>query len=84
MAFKTLVLVLGLAAAASPLSASRYDRGHGTPAPAGTPTTLYCMYVEAATGTRIELLECWTRSEWADNGVDVDQDWPKEGVSVVG
>lgn len=83
MALRVFVLVLGLAAA-SPLSAARYDRGLGTPAPAGTPTTRYCMYVEAATGTRIELLECWTRAEWSENGVDVDQDWPREGVSVIG
>jgi len=84
MALRTLVLAAALIAAASPLSASRFDRGMGTPAPAGTPATRYCMYVEAATGTRIELLECWTRAEWAENGVDVDQDWPKEGVSVIG
>jgi hypothetical protein len=84
MALKHLVVAIGMVAAASPLSASRYDRGLGVPAPAGTPTTRYCMYVEAATGTRIETVECWTRAEWAENGVDVDQDWPKEGVSVVG
>ena len=56
----------------------------GDPAPAGTPTTRYCLKVEAATGSRLETIECWTRAEWADQGVDVDADWAKEGVRVIG
>jgi uncharacterized protein YjhX (UPF0386 family) len=40
------------------------------------------MRIEAVTGTRIETVECWTREEWAAQGVDVDKDWPKEGVAV--
>ena len=54
------------------------------PAPARTPTTLYCMRIEAVTGTRLETVKCWTRDEWAEQGVDVDKDWPKEGVAVIG
>ena len=54
-----------------------------TAAPAGTPETRYCMRVEPQTGSRIESIECWTREEWAEGGVDVDKDWPKEGVRVL-
>ena len=35
-------------------------------------------------GTRLERTECWTRAQWADQGVDVDHDWPKEGVRTIG
>jgi uncharacterized protein YjhX (UPF0386 family) len=41
------------------------------------------MRVEPQTGSRIESIECWTRDEWAAGGVDVDHDWPKEGVRVL-
>jgi uncharacterized protein YjhX (UPF0386 family) len=41
------------------------------------------MRVEAQTGSRIESIECWTRDEWAQGGVDVDHDWAKEGVRVL-
>jgi hypothetical protein len=82
MAHKQLILALTMIAAASPVSAR-----HETPttgAPAGTPETLYCMRIEAITGSRLEELKCWTRQEWAENGVDVDVDWAKEGVKVIG
>ena len=42
------------------------------------------MKVEAVTGSRIERIMCWTRAEWERQGVDVDADWPKEGVRVEG
>jgi uncharacterized protein YjhX (UPF0386 family) len=42
------------------------------------------MHIEAVTGTRLEEVKCWTRAEWAENGVDVDKDWSREGVSVIG
>ena len=74
-----LVLLLGLAGIAFPAAARP-----SMPAPAGTPTTLYCMRIEAVTGTRLETVKCWTRDEWAEQGVDVDKDWPKEGVAVIG
>jgi hypothetical protein len=80
---KRLVIALGVIAAASPISATVQDpapRG----APAGTPDTKYCMHIEAITGSRIEKLKCWTRDEWAEQGVDVDKDWPKEGVRTIG
>lgn len=79
MAHKIWGLALGLVVA-SPLSAQ--PQPVPPTAPPGTPTTRYCMKVEAVTGTRIETVECWTRDEWAAQGVDVDKDWPKEGVAV--
>lgn len=53
-------------------------------APNAPPGAEYCMRVEAPTGSRIETVECWTRSEWAEQGVDVDLDWAREGVAVRG
>ena len=55
-----------------------------TPAPAGTAETRYCMRIEALTGTLIELVKCWTREQWAEQGVDVDREWPKEGIRTIG
>jgi hypothetical protein len=80
MAVKTLAFALTLVAAASPVAASRPM----IPAPPGTPYTRYCMRIEAQTGTRIEQVECWTREDWADQGVDVDRDWAENGVGVEG
>ena len=82
MARKELILALGLIAAASPVAASRPDPVPPA-APAGGPETRYCMRVEPQTGSRIESIECWTREEWAIGGIDVDKDWPKEGVKVL-
>ncbi len=77
MAYQPLILALCMIAAASPASATAQ-------APAGTPETRYCMRIEAVTGSRIEELKCWTRDEWAENGVDVDKDWREEGVRTIG
>lgn len=81
MALKVL-LALGLIAAAAPLPAAAQDRS--PTAPAGTSETRYCMKLEAFTGSRIERVKCWTREQWADQGVDVDRDWPEEGVRTIG
>lgn len=80
---RRMIIVLGVIAAASPVSATVQDPVP-TGAPAGTPETKYCMHIEAITGSRIEKLKCWTRDEWAEQGVDVDKDWPKEGVRTIG
>ena len=72
-------LAIGLtviAVAASPVSAA-------VQAPPASPEARYCMRVEAITGSRLETIQCWTREEWAAQGVDVDKDWPKEGVRVI-
>lgn len=53
-------------------------------APAGSAETRYCMRVAAATGSQIERVRCWTRAEWEKQGVDLDRDWPKEGVRIIG
>lgn len=53
-------------------------------APQGSDTSLYCLRVEPETGSRIETVQCWTRSEWADAEVDVDADWAENGVRVIG
>ena len=85
MAHKEWLLALTLIA--SPVSAAGQDRVQLVPvsvAPPGTPQTRYCMYIEAITGSRLEEVKCWTREEWAERGVDVDQDWPKEGVRTIG
>lgn len=84
MAHRKLALALGLLAAAAPISAASQDEATMTAAPAGTSDTRYCMRIEAITGTRLEQVQCWTRDEWADQGVDVDQDWPEEGVRAIG
>lgn len=80
MALKTLVVALTVTVAAS---AAASTQPSDPTAPAGTPDTRYCMRVEPQTGSRIESVECWTREEWAEGGVDVDKDWAKEGVRVL-
>ena len=84
MAFSKTLLALGLIAAAAPISTAAEERTVMTTAPAGTSETRYCMRIEALTGSRIERVKCWTRAKWANQGVDVDRDWPEEGVRVIG
>ena len=78
MAHEKLLVAFSLLAAASPVSASLQG------APAAPPEALYCMRIEAITGSRLEKTVCWTRAEWAANDVDVDAEWAEEGVTVVG
>ena len=68
----------------------RHDRRHFAPIgnpdgcrPGGRSKLQILHAVEAATGSRIETMQCWTRAEWADQGVNVDHDWAKEGVGVI-
>ena len=72
------VLVAGSPALAQPLTAES-----GAGAPAAGPGARYCMRVEAATGSRIERVMCWTREQWTEQGVDIDEDWSEEGVIVI-
>ncbi|HET9336322.1 MAG TPA: hypothetical protein VFO12_07945 [Sphingomicrobium sp.] len=81
MAHGKWIAAFSLIAAASPLAANQPEPG--TVAPAGGPETRYCMRVEPATGSRIETIECWTRAQWAEQEVDVDKEWAKEGVRVI-
>ena len=82
MAHKEIFLALSVIMAAAPAAASQPEADRATAAPAGGPETKYCMRIERITGSRIEQVRCWTREEWAEQGVDVDQDWAKEGVEV--
>ena len=82
MAHKELVVALSMIVAASPVSATRPEPTP-TAAPAGTAETRYCLRVEPVIGSRIETIQCWTREEWAAKEVDVDKEWPKEGVAII-
>ena len=82
MAHKELIVALGMIVAASPLLATSPEPTPLT-AQAGTPETRYCLRIEAVTGTRLEKVRCWTREEWAAQEVDLDKEWPKEGVRVI-
>jgi len=83
MALRELVFALGMIAAASPLSAGVQEPAGPGAAPEGGPGTLYCMRIEAIIGSRIEEVKCWTREQWAENEVDVDIEWAKEGVAII-
>ena len=90
MAHKGWIFALGAMVIASPVSAQP-DSGPievndravpTTPAPPGTPFTKYCMRVEL-TGHAMEPVRCWTRAEWAEQGIDVDREWAREGVRII-
>ena len=83
MAQIRLILALGPLVAVSPLAAASLEPPVATPAPPGGPGTLYCLHVEV-TGNIVEPVQCWTRDEWADQGVDVDTEWAKNGVRTIG
>ena len=83
MANKYLLIALGLAVAATPASAQFTDPPLKISADAAADSKLYCMHVDI-TGTVAERVECWTRAEWADQGVDVDKEYPKNGVRTLG
>jgi hypothetical protein len=70
--------------AATSVSAANHEPTPTAGAPAGTAETRYCLRVEAVTGTRLETVQCWTREEWAEQEVDVDKEWSKEGVRLIG
>jgi hypothetical protein len=81
MALNGLVVAVSMIAAALPSpTASPGTAG----APAGSPTTRYCLRVEPVTGSRIETIQCKTRDEWAQLELDVDQEWAQNGVRVIG
>lgn len=65
--------------AALPVAATSAER---TAPPAGSADARYCLRVEPATGSLVETVRCWTRQEWTEQGVDLDQAWGKEGVAV--
>jgi hypothetical protein len=81
MAHTLLVIGLSTIVAASP---SPPASSGTTAAPAGSPTTRYCLRVEPVTGSRIETIQCKTREDWARLDLDVDQEWAQNGVRVIG
>jgi hypothetical protein len=83
MAYKELAVALGMIAATSPVSAASSKPTPPAIAPTESPDAKYCLRVEPFTGTRLETIQCWTRREWADQGVDVDKEWAKEGVKII-
>ena len=79
------IWVAALACAAAMSAAAAVASGPTSrPAPSDSADTRYCLRIEAVTGTRLERIKCWTRAEWAEQGVDVDKDWAKEGVAIIG
>ena len=82
MALKLSAIALSLILAASPLSAAQPETDPAAGAPAAGPDARYCMRVEL-TGNVLEPIKCWTREEWAEQGVDVDKECAKEGVRVI-
>ncbi len=84
MAHKLLVATIGMIVAASPVLAVGPEATPDQAAPAAGPDAKYCLRVDPFTGSHIERIKCWTRQEWADQGVDVDKEWAKEGVEVKG
>lgn len=82
MALKTVVVAVGGLIASSPAIAGAWEPMG--PPPAGGPQTQYCMRVDPVTGSNVQTVQCWTRREWADQDVDVDKEWAKNGVRVIG
>jgi hypothetical protein len=84
MSHKELAVTFSLIVAASPVLAQAPERDPMAGAPTAGPEARYCLRVAADTGSLIERIRCWTREQWAEQGVDVDKEWAKEGVSVIG
>ena len=83
MALKRLAAALMMVAAASPAySTTTREPPAVNPSPTDSPDTLYCMRIEPTTGMILELVRCWTRDKWAFHGVDLDKDWPINGVAI--
>ena len=81
MQLSRLVLAMTLASPAALVSAA-VDQP-ATAAPVGTEATRYCLRLAALTGSNVETVQCWTRTEWATQGVDVDDAWSKDGVRAI-
>lgn len=82
MAYTKALTAIAAMCVASAATATSPDPTTG-PAPGDSAWTRYCMKVEPITGSRVETVECWTRAEWTEQGVDLDKDWAKEGVSII-
>lgn len=84
MRYTSILAAFGLMTALSPAIATQHETARQDGAPAATPDARYCLRVEPTTGSRIEMVRCETRYEWSLLGVDVDREWAREGVRVIG
>ena len=88
MAYKIFAVALTMIATmiptASPASVIQADRNVEASAPAASADAKYCLWVEPITGSRIEAVRCETRDGWARLEIDVDKEWAREGVRVIG
>ena len=84
MALKLLAVAFSAIVACSPLAAAIPEQDPAAGAPPAGPEAKYCLRVDALTGSNVETVKCWTREKWADQGVDVDKEWAKQGVRVIG
>ena len=84
MSHKKLAVTFSLVVAAvSPVPAQSADRDSLAGAPAAGPEARYCLRVAPLTGTLVERVRCWTREQWVEQGVDVDKEWAREGVTII-
>jgi hypothetical protein len=82
MAWKELIVALGMIVAVSPVSAA-LPQPTREAAPTAGPDARYCLRVDPITGSRMETIQCNTRDEWAQLDVDVDKEWADNGVRVI-
>jgi len=81
---RTWIIAAVMVAVAAPAFGTTAQPSSMSQAPAGTPQTKYCMRVDPITGSLVQTVQCWTREEWAEQGVDVDREWAKNGINVEG
>ena len=82
MAYRSWIVAFGFIAAAAPLSALTLGQASDRPAPTDRADTRYCLRVAPLTGSLSETVQCWTRAQWVEQGVDIDKEWDKDGVAV--
>lgn len=82
MAYKELAVALGMIIISAPASATKPEPAPTATVPEAGPGARYCLRVEPVTGSLIQSVMCRTREEWSALGVDLEREWPKEGVGV--
>jgi hypothetical protein len=82
MAHKALIVAFSMMVASSPVSATQPEPDPMAGAPAAGPDARYCLRIEI-TGSRLDKVRCWTREKWAEQEVDVDKEWAREGVRII-
>lgn len=82
MAHKELAIALGMILISAPVSATKPETAPTATVPEAGPGARYCLRVEPVTGSLIQTVKCKTREEWVALGVDLDEEWAKEGVGV--